>query len=134
MNKVIVVAIAFLLVLAISCGVNRSTTVVPAVTAEPSLPHSMKGYELYSWQVGGEWYFSLLEGTNRLKTYSEVTADTVAVKGIESMMRKLERLPKYEQVFWNIQNLPNLTMPPEETINQIKEYCVKSGIDLTVVE
>lgn len=94
----------------------------------------MKGYELYSWQVGDEWYFFLLEGTNRLKTYSEVTADTVAVKGIESMMSKLERLPKGEQVFWTGHNLPNMVLPPEETINQIREICVKSGIDLTVVE
>ena len=94
----------------------------------------MKGYDLYSWQVGDEWYFSLLEGTNRLKTYPEVTADTVAVKGIESILQKLERLPKGEQVFWTQQNLPNLVLPPEETTNQITESCVRSGIDLTVVK
>ena len=33
---------------------------------------SMKGYELYTWQEGGQWYFALLEGTNRLKTDEEI--------------------------------------------------------------
>ena len=26
-------------------------------------PHSMKGYELYSWRANGDWYFALLVTT-----------------------------------------------------------------------
>jgi hypothetical protein len=92
----------------------------------------MKGYELYSWQIDGEWYFSLLEGTNRLKTLQEVTADSVAVKGIESIKQKLARLSKGEQVFWTLRNIPGATLPPEGTVNEIKEFCAKSGIDIVV--
>lgn len=130
--KVFVIAVAFLLVLTASCQVNHSGSVLPSVTAEPTLPHAMKGYELYSWQVDGEWYFSLLEGTNRLKTLQEVTADKVAVKRIESILQELGRLPKGEQVIWTRRNISNLTLPPEVSISQIKESCARSGIDLTI--
>ena len=94
----------------------------------------MKGYELYSWQVGDEWYFSLLEGTNRVKTLQEVTADTVAVKGIESIERRLEQLSRGEQVFWTFRDIPNVSLPPGGTVNQIMDFCAKTGIDIVVVE
>ena len=46
------------------------------------LPRSMKGYELYSWyaQQEGEWYYTLITATNRLKTWEEITSqEQVAV-------------------------------------------------------
>ena len=39
-----------------------------------ALPSSMKGYELYSWPVEDEWHFTLITGTNRLKTVEEITS------------------------------------------------------------
>jgi len=36
------------------------------------LPHSMKGYELYSWLEDGQWHFTLITGTNRNKTVEEI--------------------------------------------------------------
>jgi hypothetical protein len=40
--------------------------VLTACSSEPStmLPHSMKGYELYSWQADEQWHFTLITGTN----------------------------------------------------------------------
>lgn len=135
MKKILgVIAIVFLVASMTNCQLNRNSPVSPSPTAEPTLPHSMKGYELYSWQVSGEWYFSLLGGTNRLKTYQEVAADTVAVKGIDSIKQKLERMPKGEQVFWTTRDIPLMALPPEEVINQIKESCAKSGIGITVAK
>ena len=39
-----------------------------------ALPHSMKGYELYSWADDGQWHFTLITGTNRTKTMEEITS------------------------------------------------------------
>ncbi len=51
-----------------------------SLTAHAQTPQtSMKGYELYSWKIKGHWYYSLLPGTNRLKTSDEITA-TSAVR------------------------------------------------------
>ena len=39
----------------------------------------MKGYELYSWKVGTDWNYTLITGTNRPKTFEEVSAATGVV-------------------------------------------------------
>lgn len=39
-----------------------------------ALPHSMKGYELYSWEKDGQWHFTLITGTNRTKTIEEIAS------------------------------------------------------------
>lgn len=129
-----VIAMALLLATASGCQLSRSATNSPSITAESTMPLAMKGYELYSWTKAGDWYFSLLEGTNRLKTRQEVTAETAAVKGIEAIQRSLARLSKGEQVFWTIRDIPGMALPPESTVNQIKEFCAKQGIELVVVE
>jgi hypothetical protein len=75
-----------------------------------SLPRSMKGYELYSWYVEEEdaWYYTLVTGTNRWKSYAEVTtpesvitADDwvkITVRGMDSLRSVLDLLPEGEIV------------------------------------
>ena len=45
-----------------------------SITSLENLPHSLKGYELYSWEEEGQWYFTLITGTNRTKTLEEITS------------------------------------------------------------
>lgn len=97
-----------------------------SVTRFPS--NSMKGYELYSWQVGDEWYFSLLPGTNRLKTYEEVTKDDIAIKGISDLKTALEQFPKYAHIAWANWLVGGLNLPSEEIIKEIQEHCHRFGI------
>jgi len=84
---------------------------------------SMKGYELYSWQVQGEWYFALVIGTNRIKTYDEIASPKVRVRGLEALEGQLDQLPSGEQVFWSAQRVPNTGLPPHEMIDEIRTYC-----------
>lgn len=135
MNRNLALAAAMLLLaLTTNCLANTGAQNNPSATAEPTLPRAMKGYELYSWQNDGEWYFSLLEGTNRIKTFEEITADSATAKGIDSIERKLGRLSRGEQVFWTLRGIPNLALPPEGTVDQIKGFCARSGIELVVTE
>jgi hypothetical protein len=48
-----------------------------------ALPHSMKGYELYSWSQDGEWHFTLITGTNRNKTLEEIISPSNTVTADE---------------------------------------------------
>ena len=79
------VAFLILIITLLLSACSRS----PELTISPSgtLPHSMKGYELYSWQVGDDWHFTLITGTNRLKTLEEITLgeDVVTPDGWESL-------------------------------------------------
>jgi len=107
----------------------------PTPTAQPALPHSMKGYELYSWQEEGLWRFTLITGTNRIKTLEEITSGEdeisadgwvkIRVEGAEALQDVLGRLPAGEEVFWNGgQGIEggSLSLPPQDIMNEIKEH------------
>ena len=57
-----------------ACGGAAQSTPTPFAA-------SMKGYELYSWQEGGQWKFSVLIGTNREKTLDEIKSADVVLSG-----------------------------------------------------
>jgi hypothetical protein len=87
---------------------------------------SFKGWELYIWQQDGDTYFSLLPGTNRLKTDAEITA--AAVKGLDAIKPKLRELKAAEMVFPSGRRLPD--QAPVGPANEIRECCQKLGLDV----
>jgi len=121
-----IVALVAVAVLVGCChvGAARST--------QAKLPHSMKGYELYSWQARGGWYFAVLIGTNRLKTRREVRAPGARVKGVEALKRKLDLLTEGEEVSWGAGLVPGTVLPPESIVQEIKGHCDRRGIILRV--
>jgi hypothetical protein len=110
----------------------------------------MKGYELYSWQADSEWHFTLITGTNRLKSLEEITsgADTVSadgwvrisVQGVDALESLLRRLTEHEEILWIGEgwreqaqvDAGNLTLPPRETTDVIEGYCKQLGLELRV--
>ena|SRR5215813_693452 len=108
-----------------------------AQTGDPSI----KGYELYSWKIKGHWYYSLLPGTNRTKTYEEITAPGVVKRDALGLKRELQKLPKGEEVFWKADAPPGVTKSPSgpliemkhpsrKRIKGIKAMCEKLGLRL----
>jgi hypothetical protein len=94
--------------------------------------NSLKGWELYSWPNGTDWTYSLLGGTNRLKSYEEVRANEIIVCGIDSLKMLLARLPENEQLFWIGEgwlescwdsDYGNLSLPDRQTVREIQKYC-----------
>ena len=110
------------------------------------LPHSMKGYELYSWREGDEWCFKLIIGTNRTKTLQEIVNNTddlsdfvdIRVTGVDALITLLHKLPDGESVFWGsglrVGDTTGsdivLELPDEITRDFIIDYAGKSGIKL----
>jgi hypothetical protein len=96
---------------------GKLTTMPPATTGD-KLPHSGKGYELYWWQEDGQWHFTLITGTNRLKYLEEIVSNEnivsedgwvhIHVVGVEAMETVLSRLPQNEYAFWL--TLPNISI------------------------
>jgi hypothetical protein len=127
-------------------------TVLPACSTAPAapLPHSMKGYEVYSWQEAGEWHFTLITGTNRNKSLEEITTDEntesadgwvdIHAVGVDGAKAMLARVPAGEWVSWNAQQfvIPNeaietkLVFPPDDIVTEIKDYADKLGLDFFV--
>jgi hypothetical protein len=105
---------------------------------------SMKGYELYGWKAKGKWHYSLLVGTNRLKTYEEITSNPAIRIGDTALKAELKKLPKGQEVFW-MSDAPSslkkpkpgqhidIKLPSRKRIKSIKAYCNRLGIKLKLV-
>lgn len=93
---------------------------------------SMKGYELYSWQVNGEWRYALVTGTNRLKTYDEIVAPATAIKSVTGLRTQLRRLAKGEEIVWGTWVDNRLAFPPQEVIDEIQKTCQELGLQLVI--
>ncbi|NOT94276.1 hypothetical protein [Ferruginibacter sp.] len=112
----------------------------------------MKGWELYSWpqkeQGCNDWNYAILPGTNRLKSYNEVTSDTVLLKviGNEQLKLLLNKFPKNENIFWvgekwlsqswGLSNISyqNLKLPSSVTTVAIKQHALLLQLNLTIDE
>jgi len=99
---------------------------------QATLAGSMKGYELYSWQSGERWYYSLLPGTNRIKSFAEISAENVRLPDTEALMMELGRLPAGEWVYWTTQRVPGTGLPAGEILAQVMDYCEQSGLLLEI--
>jgi len=98
--------------------------------AAPLEEHSMKGYELYSWQSDGNWFFSLLIGTNRMKTIEEITDPVMRLEGVDALKVQLEKLPVGEFVSWfPLQSEPGAGYPPVKTMEEIQNICSARGLE-----
>ena len=133
------------------CGQLLPFQAAPTAGDGP-LPHSGKGYELYSWpaEQGEEWQFTLITGTNRLKTLEEIVAaeDTagesgwvkVSVSGTKALKAVLDQLPRGERVTWiggewlEQMGMPagDIRLPDRDILDEIEGYCRQLGIELSV--
>jgi len=121
-----------------------------SITSVDVLPHSMKGYELYSWSEDSQWHFTLITGTDRNKTPLEIISsddfiseagwEQIHVVGIDAIKTVLSKLHEGEEIFWlsglrepTEQTNINIQLPPETTIDTIKEYAVQCGLNLVVL-
>ena len=125
-------------------------TTMPSATTVDELPHSMKGYELYSWPEDGQWHFTLITGTNRNKTLEEVISNVdiisedgwvqVHVVGVDAIKHVLCRLSQNEEILWlaglrseqTPQGGVGITLPVGPTIDTIKEHAGRCGLDLLI--
>lgn len=124
-----------------------------ASTAKPdtlNLPgNQLKGWEIYSWPACGDWNFSLLYGTNVLKSYEEVTGRqasgrfVIRVWGKNELKKVLQRIPGGEAVSlvgegwlqqtWGAGAYGDLRLPPAAMINELHQMATQAGLDWQVL-
>ena len=104
-----------------------------AAAAEPAatpFPESMKGYELYSWQDGNQWRFSILIGTNREKTLDEIKSADVTLSSVEELKSTLEQIPAGQYITWSTRE--TLSFPPEDILKEVEQTCNDKGLLLNI--
>lgn len=128
-----------------ACEKEPVLNIREGITFDPDtvqVDSSMKGWELYSWNSGTTWRYSLLPGTNRIKNTEEVWANNYAVDGREQLKLLLRRLPRGQEVLWlgpewtsdNFDSPVNsFEFPPLLTQYDINEFCEMQSLTLTIV-
>ena len=106
-----------------ACGAASEPSATP-------FPESMKGYELYSWQDGNQWRFSILIGTNREKSLDEIKSADVTLSGVEELISTLEQIPVGQYVTWSTRE--TLAFPPEDILKQVEQTCKDEGLILNI--
>jgi len=96
-------------------------------------PAADAGYDLYSWNAGGAWHFSILPGANRLRSFDEVKNAEISVEGVSALKSKLRKLEAGEKVRWSAR-VANTEMPSKETVDDLSRFATQLGLDLTVTE
>jgi len=96
------------------------------------LAESMKGYELYSWQDGSQWKFSLLVGTNREKTLDEIKSTDTVLLGVDALKSALEKISSGQYVTWSSKD--TLSFPPDDIIKQVEQICKDKGLILNIAK
>ena len=91
---------------------------------------SFKGIELYSWRKGTSYRFSLLMGTNYVKSVEDVTKPAYTFGDLGELREALGWLAKGEHVFWSNRVQPSegphqaaLGFPPPELVDEVSAWC-----------
>jgi hypothetical protein len=99
-------------------------------TAPPASEIRAAGFDLYSWK-GGNWYFALLPGMNRLRSSEEVKAPGTTIDGISALKTKLKQLESGTKVTWSA-NVPGTELPTIEIVSDLSAFTAQHGIELMV--
>ena len=106
-----------------------ATPVQPAVRPAAEI---MKGFELYSWQEGGQWKFSLLVGTNREKTLDEIKSPETVLPNVDALKPALEAISSGQYITWSSKD--TLAFPPDHIITQVEQICKDQGLILNIAK
>jgi len=142
MKNLFVVFLSFYFLLLFGCSIDNSE-IIPTQNTIINIEHSASGWELYSWKIVDHWKYSILIGTDRLKTYKEVNTSKILVTGEEKLKEILKLFPEGENITWIGQgwlercwqsDYKNLELPPEIILEDIKDYCNEIKLILYVTD
>lgn len=96
----------------------------------PKQTKCFKGVELYYWHLDGKPAWTLLHGTNRLKTDEEIHNPKEAIKSFAQLEKLLGKLAPGEYVFFTTGTRSGAKPTPksEESL-AVKNLCVKLGLN-----
>ncbi len=121
----------FLLILIASCNNPKEKEAIKKYTdsADKNIVRhkSMKGFDLYAWEKGGNIFFTLLPGTNRKKTSEEIYDDKNAVEGMIAIENKINEIDTGEYIFLKPILLDTSDLKP------LIDYMKRKNLKVTII-
>jgi len=115
------------------------TLSIPEVHAESlksTLEHSapkqakcFKGLELYFWHSDGKPVYTILPGTNRLKSDQEIHNPKEKIKSFPELEKLLGKLAPGEYVIFKDEPHKGLQSAPSAESVAVKALCIKLGLN-----
>lgn len=102
-----------------SCDADRSDRV------------AFKGIALYNWVQQGVWQFAICPGTNRNKTFAEISTTCQSIDSMESLKASLANLAMQENVLWSA-SLPELKFPPGLVVDDVVKFAKANQVTIFV--
>jgi hypothetical protein len=110
------------------------STGVKSAEADPFRAEAsqLKGFELYSWKdKNDKWVYSLVGGTNRIKTEDEVKAERNQIKTVDELKKAFARLGEGQHVYW-IHRIKGFEFPVEAKRKEISDAAKAAKVELTI--
>ena len=122
---------AFLIFLIVSCNnpSEKKTTKNSADSRDKNTApqKSMKGFDLYAWEKGGNTFFTLLRGTNREKTSEEIYDIKNAVEGMSAIENKINKIDSGQYIFLKPIHIDTNDLKP------LIEYMKRKNLKVTII-
>ena len=121
---------AVLIFLIVSCNnppEKEATKNYTDSTDKNTVPQkSMKGFDLYAWEKGGNIFFTLLRGTNREKTSEEIYDIKNAVEVMSAIENKINEIDSGEYIFLKPIHIDTSDLKP------LIEYMKRKNLKVTI--
>lgn len=87
------------------------------------------GYELFSWKVGSQWRYAIIEGTSTVRTRALRSTHQV-LKNDNALKGRIATLPSGEKLYWRTEPRLGFILPPHEVIAGLEQFATGAHIQL----
>ena len=129
-TAVLIISLAFI---SLSCNSKNDKTSLYTVDslldmeADTVGQQFMKGYELYVWKQRDTVNYTLLPGTNRLKSSKEIYESRETVNDLDDIKSQIDKIEQGQYV-----SLQPIGIDTTQLLS-LKEYILKRGINTAIV-
>jgi hypothetical protein len=99
----------------------------------PDYPSDVINWNMYSWQEGGEWVFSIVDHEAGYDTFDQISADEFKLPGLDYLVEALQHLPEHSQLVWTEHVITGTELPDTTLIYEILNYSNSIGVAVSVM-
>lgn len=89
-------------------------------------------YELFSWPKGDAWHFSVIEGTQTIRSLETIQSRKNTLRSVTYLKGRLATLQPGDTLYWRERQSQGLKLPPTEIIQDVQRYMEGEQLNLVL--